>query len=67
MKRLLLFLKLLFFTADYLHQAYTYQSKGYRYLSVEMVVNDKPVNWDVPLKKFSFITALWLCSRRVSE
>ena len=67
MKRLLLFLKLLFFTSDYLHQAYTYQSKGYCYLSIEIVVNDKPVMWDVPLTKFSFITALWLCSRRVSE
>lgn len=63
MKRFWLFLKLLFFTADYLHQVYTYQSKGRKYLSVEFVINGKSVDWDIPLTKFSLIKALWLCSR----
>lgn len=63
MKRIFLFLSLLFFTADYLHQAYTYQSKGISYLSVELVINGKNVGWDVPLTRFAFIKSLWLCSR----
>lgn len=67
MKRLWLFLKLLFFTADYLHQVYTYQSKGNYYLSVEFVIEGKSVDWDIPLTKFAFIKALWLSSRGKHE
>lgn len=58
------FLKLLFFTGQYLHQAYVYDSRGTGILHVEFVVDDTPVEAEAEMSRFCFLIAMWKAAKR---
>lgn len=53
------FLRLLFFTGQYLHQAYVYDNHGTGVLHVEFVIDDNSIEAEAKLSHYCWIVALW--------